>query len=253
MRDEHHLQSALTAGRYANWHVDPPQEREEENWLLVYLDVMTLLLVMLVVLLSFSNRMPGVSLPEPFDDPVLAEAHVLDGKPGLLDGLPVDAAPEVQAAGDAGDSGGGVSQGSSGFDSLLADGLGDEVGVFLTEGSVNLRISNEILFASGQAELMPAGAALIDRLGALLREGYYRIAVEGHTDDVPIATARFPSNWELSGARASSVVRRLESVGVERVRLRATGFADTRPLDDHRTPEGRAMNRRVELVLETPP
>lgn len=251
MRDEQHLRSALTGGRYAHWHVDPSEEREEENWLLVYLDVMTLLLVMLVVLLTFSNRMPGVNLPEPFHDPMPSDAHVLDGSPGLLEGLPAETEPAEVVSGVPDEEA--ASADSRDFDALLVEGLGDDVGVFVTEGTVNLRISNEILFASGQAELMPAGAALIDRLGALLREGYYRIAVEGHTDDVPIATARFPSNWELSGARASSVVRRLESAGVERVRLRATGFADTRPLDDNRTPEGRAMNRRVELVLETPP
>lgn len=251
MTDGNRLQSGLAAGRYAHWHVDPPAEREEENWLMVYLDVMTLLLVMLVVLLTFSNRLPGVTVPEPFHDPHPADAHVLEGSPGLLEALPAAEKEPQQLSGTLPEDGEAVE--AEEFDSLLIEGLGDDVGVFVTEGSVNLRISNEILFASGQADLSAPGEALIDRLAEVLQEGYYRIAVEGHTDDLPISTARFPSNWELSSARASSVVRRLAAAGVEPVRLRATGFAETRPLASNINAEGRALNRRVELVLETAP
>src|SRR5690625_7301960 len=75
------------------------------------------------------------------------------------------------------------------------------------------------------------------------------ITVEGHTDSVPIRSARFPSNWELSGARAGSVVRYLEANGIHSERLRAVGYADTRPLGSNDTVQGRASNRRVELTI----
>lgn len=86
----------------------------------------------------------------------------------------------------------------------------------------------------------------------MLRESPHPIAVHGHTDAVPIHSVRYPSNWELSGARAGSVVRYFEANGIDKQRLRAVGFADTRPLADNDSAEGRASNRRVELVLEQP-
>ena len=75
--------------------------------------------------------------------------------------------------------------------------------------------------------------------------------VEGHTDNVPIQTERYPSNWELSSGRAGSVVRQLIALGVSPERIRATGFADTKPLKPNDSEANRAVNRRVDLVLET--
>ena len=77
-----------------------------------------------------------------------------------------------------------------------------------------------------------------------------QISVEGHTDNVPIATARFPSNWELSVGRAIAVVRQLERQGIAISRMRAVGYADTQPMESNATAEGRAANRRVELLLK---
>ncbi|EWG98544.1 hypothetical protein Q427_29990 [Halomonas sp. BC04] len=76
------------------------------------------------------------------------------------------------------------------------------------------------------------------------------VSVEGHTDSIPIATARFPSNWELSSARAIAVLRYLAELGIDIERLRAVGYAETRPLESNDSAEGRAMNRRVELLLK---
>ena len=79
------------------------------------------------------------------------------------------------------------------------------------------------------------------------------MAVAGHTDNLPINTARFPSNWELSAARAGSVIRYLIESGVDPARLRAEGYADTRPLTANDSDKSRAQNRRVELTLESQP
>lgn len=130
--------------------------------------------------------------------------------------------------------------------------LGDNIDVIVNEESVSFRINNEILFTSGQADLMPSGLEVLTRLAEVLARNDYQIAVEGHTDPVPIQNDRFPSNWELSTGRATSVLRHLQSQGIPASRLRATGYADTRPIAPNDSPAGRAFNRRVELIMEMP-
>lgn len=137
------------------------------------------------------------------------------------------------------------------LDALGLTELGDGVDVIVNEQSISLRISNEILFSSGQADLTAPGLAVLDRVAAALARNPYRISVEGHTDPIPIQTPRYPSNWELSTTRATSVLRQLEARGITASRLRATGYADTMPLTTNDTAEGRAINRRVEVILET--
>ncbi len=140
--------------------------------------------------------------------------------------------------------------------SLLAvfrDGaLADRIDVSVHPGGVNLEISDSILFAPASAALTIPGLALLQELAEALRVQPYRVAVEGHTDDVPIATTRFPSNWELSSARAAIVTRYLIEQGISPERIRAIGYADTRPRAANLTPQGRARNRRVSFVLQLP-
>ena len=245
--------SGVRGGRYAHWHVEPPADREEEGWLIAYLDVMTLLLVLLVVLLAFSDRDIGVWLPDPLPEEHPAQHSVLHGMPGIFEGLPAAApTPEDPVAEKVPDEAPPAATPDP-LAGLPLDELGDDIEILFGEGSISFRISTEILFASGQAQLTAPGLQVLDRLAEVLNATEYRIAVEGHTDDVPIRTERFPSNWELSTGRATSVVRYLEARGVAAARLRATGYADTRPLDTNDTPERRARNRRVELIMETGP
>ena len=107
--------------------------------------------------------------------------------------------------------------------------------VIVNEQSVSFRISNELLFASGQATLSPAGLDVIKRLAAILNKNEYQVSVEGHSDTVPIQTRQFASNWELSSSRAS-VLRELVRDGVSAGRLRAVGYAETRPIESNETP-----------------
>ena len=115
--------------------------------------------------------------------------------------------------------------------------------------SVNLEISDSILFTPASAALTASGAQLLDELAATLKAHPYNLSVEGHTDNVPIKTARYPSNWELSSSRATEVTRRLIDRGIAAERVRAVGYADTHPRADNATAEGKARNRRVSLVL----
>lgn len=218
--------------RYPHWNMEPPIDHEEEGWLLTYLDVITLLLVMLVVLLAFSERKSNLH-------PLVYGFS--DGQPVTLEILP--APPSTEFVDERIEDGNPLA-------GLPLDMLGDEVEILIQEGSIHFRISSEILFPSGQSLLTSQGLALLEKLTDVLNTTEHKIAIEGHTDNVPIQTERFPSNWELSTARATSVVRHLERSGVASIRLRATGYADTRPITPNDTPDGRATNRRVELILE---
>lgn len=129
--------------------------------------------------------------------------------------------------------------------------LGDDVEVVVNERSVSFRVNSEILFDSSQADLSRPGLSVLRRILTVLADTNHDITVEGHTDSVPVRrNVRYPSNWELSSSRAGSVVRYLQANGIDKSRLKAIGYADTRPIEDNHTPDGRARNRRVELIIE---
>lgn len=125
----------------------------------------------------------------------------------------------------------------------------DGVEVSRVKGGINLRIQDHLLFDSGEAALTGAGQKVTQRLVEILQSYQGAISVEGHTDSVPIDTPRFPSNWELSSGRATAILRYLIDAGVDASRLRAVGYADTRPLESNDTADGRAANRRVEVII----
>ncbi|MDH0684108.1 OmpA family protein [Achromobacter animicus] len=258
--------------RYARWHVEDAVEQDSENWLLSYLDLITLLLAMLVVMLAVAmygggsgksgqpvelvGTLGASGLPkydgeysefETVQIPASWSAQPTPG-PALAAAAPALAEDEVVVA-DAAPPLTAPSKESLG----LAD-LGNSVDVIVNEQSVSFRISNELLFASGQATLSTAGLDVIKRLAGILNKNDYQVSVEGHSDPVPILTKQFASNWELSSSRATSVLRELVRDGVTPQRLRAVGYAETRPIESNDTAAGRAANRRVELIMDiTPP
>jgi chemotaxis protein MotB len=132
-----------------------------------------------------------------------------------------------------------------------AHGFGNKVqSVIERRGLVVRVLTDNLLFVSGSATLQPGADQLLAEVAQLLNlDPTHPITVEGHTDNQPIATAPFPSNWELSTARATNVVRFLIGRGVNRYRLGAVGYADLHPIASNATAAGRAQNRRVEIVL----
>lgn len=321
------LESELAAARKATrqtrakadsnqWHVRPTPIQEDEGWFTTYLDVMTLLLVLLVVMLSFAGKnaldgfaqaangtgsaaaapaapitaptLPG--LPMPDLGPLKAGIGLLPASNGLLPeigihhqhqapvelassstiappidvpepeiSLPESAPPLVDTASadlpmpaqSLPDEPAPLAPKQDMLAGLPLGELGDDIDVIVNERSVSFRINSEILFDSGKADLSVPGLAVLKRLIPVFNSVDHKITVEGHTDSVPMLRNRqYPSNWELSGARASSVVRYLQANGVTSKRLRAVGNADTIPLAGNDTPEGRASNRRVELIME---
>lgn len=136
---------------------------------------------------------------------------------------------------------------------LAPDLQRDLVSVEERDGRIMITFPDAALFQSGSAGLAEDARPLIQKVANVLAQTSGPIAVVGHTDDVPISTARFPSNWELSTARATSVLRGMEQAdGLDMQRLMVMGFADKKPVAPNDTPENRAKNRRVEIILRQP-
>jgi chemotaxis protein MotB len=132
-----------------------------------------------------------------------------------------------------------------------AHGFGDKVQTIIERRGLVVRVlTDNLLFDSGSATLQPGADQLLNEVAQLLNlDKSHPITVEGHTDDQPIHNAQFPSNWELSTARATNVVRYLIARSVGAYRLGAVGYADLHPIASNATAAGRAQNRRVEIVL----
>jgi chemotaxis protein MotB len=123
--------------------------------------------------------------------------------------------------------------------------------VRIVRNKMVIELPEAVLFASGSAKLKPEGVRVLAELGPVLASIKGRdFQVGGHTDNKPIHTKRFPSNWELSGARAIDVTQLLIEYGVPGDRVSAAAYADTQPVADNDTPEGRALNRRIEIALQ---
>ncbi len=130
-------------------------------------------------------------------------------------------------------------------------GLTEDVSLDFDERGLVVRIkSDNILYELGQAELRAVSLPILDMVGTILTSVPNHVRVEGHTDSLPISTFRYPSNWELSTSRASSVVRYWLATGVLKAdRISASGYADSRAVGSNNTVSGRALNRRVEVVV----
>jgi len=143
-------------------------------------------------------------------------------------------------------------------DSLQDELAKKEITITQLKGKLTVNLMDKILFDSGRAEIKPDGKRVLDKISSLLLNKYpdRQIRVEGHTDNVPISgrlQTRFPTNWELSAARAISAVRYLqEKNSVDPNRLAAVGFGQYHPIETNDTPEGKARNRRIEIVLLPP-
>jgi len=134
---------------------------------------------------------------------------------------------------------------------LVKDG---QVRVTQSSLGITVEINASVLFSPGQAKLADSSSLTLQAVAHVIKGHEHEIHVEGHTDNLPIHTENFPSNWELSSARASSVIRLFIENGVEAHRLTAIGYGENRPIETNETPEGRKRNRRVTvMILSTDP
>ncbi|MBM7572843.1 flagellar motor protein MotS [Aquibacillus albus] len=133
---------------------------------------------------------------------------------------------------------------------LDQNNLNNVIAANRTEQGVVLTLQEKLLFESGEAAILSSGMPFLDKVGTLLSNIPNHVRVEGHTDSRPISNFRFPSNWELSGARASSVIRFIiDNNGIDKRRFIAVGYGDTRPIAENNSPENWSKNRRVEIVI----
>lgn len=223
--------------------------RGSPPWMMTYGDMMTLLLVFFVALLAMSElkRIKIVSVvvslrkalgvmkrdvtPELRTERVVSTPAIAP-IPGKPTGLEMSAIEEIRKEIE-----------------TRAEVKGTLFQVVGTVEGPVIRIKEELLFDQGLARVKPDGRKYLLRIAKYIAATQSTVRVEGHTDDVPISTRRFPSNWELSVARATAVLRILVEGGVPKSRIHAAGFADTRPIVPNTSAENRAMNRRVEIKL----
>jgi len=240
-------------------------EENHDRWLISYADFITLLFALFVVLYAMSKvdeakyKVFGDSLNFAFGKSILL------GKPGviepaqtvqseqelllkaLVDKRNARLAEQQRKQNEA------MQTMVSNLRQVMAPLVkSDMVNVTQTPRGVVLDINASALFELGEAALQRSAARTLATVAKVLEAGTEAIEVEGHTDDVPIFTPQFPSNWELSAARASSVVRLFIEQGVAAERLRAVGLASYRPIVSNDTAEGRARNRRVTVTIVAP-
>jgi chemotaxis protein MotB len=240
-----------------------------ERWLVSYADFITLLFAFFVVLYASSQAdkkkaaVVAASIKGAFQQLGVFTGSAPDdlgvpGSPGVphpdLTGSPLRVV-KVAAADGKTDRPGGYGIDVDELRHQLETALGDEI----KKHEVQMRVTPEGLvvslrevgfFNSGEAELLEDGQATLGRIATILGGHGFEIRVEGHTDNVPIHTARFQSNWELSTARATQVVSLLiEKYSFDPLLISAAGYSEYRPVAGNDTPQGRAANRRVDLVV----
>ncbi|CAD5108342.1 flagellar motor protein MotD [Zestomonas carbonaria] len=230
------------------------EHENHERWLVSYADFITLLFAFFVVMYSISSINEGKykilseTLVGVFNQPDRSIKPIPVGEERPL--TPPDRPEkedEVQGEKDA-------SQALQDIAESMRAALGDliETGQVTVRGNemwVEIELSSALLFSSGDALPHNQAFDILEKVAKVLAPYRNPVRIEGFTDNLPIATAQFPTNWELSAARAASVVRMLAMEGVAPERLAAIGYGEFQPVADNASAEGRARNRRVVLVV----
>lgn len=244
----------------------------DERWLLTYSDMITLLMALFIIMWAISTvndskfEQLSKSLSDAFSGKIFqGNKAVIDGSAGTkTEVVPLANEPSkasqrsrsfderVQAAAAAADLEN-LKELQQQIDAYVgAKGLSGKIETSIDERGLVIRIlPDDILFDTGRADLRPDARPILDELSRMLASlpGNNPVRVEGNTDNVPISTAEFPDNWALSVARATAVLRVILADGFDPTRISAAGYADQRPIASNATPEGRAKNRRVEIVV----
>jgi chemotaxis protein MotB len=236
---------------------DDAHESQEshERWLISYADFITLLFAFFVVMYAISSvnetKYKNVSgaLENAFSGPVPKSTK--DQSKGTMHSGSNPTLEQVAKA---------IAEQRKQQEKMaeVARDLTQALGPLINQGKVNVSrnargvkvdISDSVLFAQGQAELNGASIGLLKTLSSVIKDKTIRLEVGGHTDDVPIHNPSFPSNWELSAVRASTVVRLFRDQGVDEYRMTAVGYGSTRPVLPNDTAAARMRNRRVSLMI----
>lgn len=241
-----------------------PRHEEHENherWLVSYADFITLLFAFFVVMYAISSvnegkyRVLSDSLVSafksaaPVSSDVLRNPQPLSGTPAIQiiqQPVPVEQTVSPLQEEQARKMQGMAANIHKSLGNLIENG---KVRVTHSKRGIAVEINDSVLFDLGRAELQPSSTAMLRAMAEMVRDTDNLIQIEGHTDNAPIRSGLYPSNWELSSARAASVVRMFVDAGVAPQRLVVIGYSDQRPVDSNDKAEGRARNRRVTLNI----
>ena len=220
------------------------------SWLTTYSDLVTLLLCFFVLLYSFSA----------LDVEKFRKFVASFQGQGILTGgtVPVTQDPSSNPVveGETADTEGPFWSDSGRMlihvqEFLQDNGIEGVVRAYQEQGGVMVELKDHLLFDSARADIRQDGRALLDKLSVLMNDMPNSVSIEGHTDNIPIRTTEFPTNWELSGARAARVVRYFVEIrGMDARRFAATGFGEFHPMASNSTAFGRAQNRRVVFFIK---
>lgn len=224
---------------------------DDATWLITYADLMTILLVFFVLLytLAFYEKEQYRHAVETIKVQVEEDEHLI----GLMELMEIPETDDTQITIE--DITGLRSREKTLFDTLTKFARSSQqkknISTRILDGKIIVSIKGKALFNSGSAALNTTSISIFDEIIQILYDyPEYNINIKGHTDNIPISTAIFPSNWELSAVRATTVLKYLVIKGVLPQRLTATGYGDVMPLVPNNSEENRAQNRRVEFVLE---
>lgn len=203
-------------------------------WAVTYGDLMSYLMIFFLVLFSFSIARTDKTRSRKYEESLANIQHSFGGK---ADDKMLDRAK--------------ARENESNVENSLKQNaaLTNLVQIQSSERKVKLVLPEGVLFASGRADLKDPAKKVLAPIAAELKKVPNDIIIEGHTDNVPIRSGRYTSNWELSMARAYSVLQFLQEQGIPAKHLAGLGYGDTRPVADNATPDGRARNRRIEISL----
>lgn len=216
-------------------------------WMTTFGDMMTLLLVFFVLLYSFSVM--DVAKFKAFISSLKSQLGVMEGGKTIV-------SEDIVARGSTGQQ---FNPSRQNFASLMGEmnqyiekkGLKDKVNMELTKRGLVVRLTGRVLYDIGKARIKPGGKKVLDKIADVIKERSNDIMVEGHTDNWPINTEEFPSNWELSTTRATNVIKYfIEQQDIKPSRLSAAGYSEYRPLFPNDTSEHRAKNRRIQVVIK---
>jgi chemotaxis protein MotB len=232
-----------------------PEHVNHERWLVSYADFITLLFAFFVVMFAVSqvdSKKLG-RFTESFSRAVGVDLFPLAGH-GIMEGND-DGAPAAAAEAPKSST---LPEELNGLKSALLsaaekDSSMQNVEIVARRNELVLRLSDTLLFDSGDDALKEPAVRVVAHIARELLPRHVDVRVEGHTDDRPIRTARFRSNWDLSTSRATAVVARLAAEGVAAPRLSAAGYGEFHPIVSNATDDGRKLNRRVDLVVSLQP
>lgn len=230
----------------------PPAEEGAPGWMVTFADLMSLLLTFFILVLSFANMdivrfrdMLG-SIQQAFGVQVKRrEADYVAFSPTQFERKDLEISRENEQ----------ILSMVVQLRTILQDNeaLQKSAGVEADDQGLVLRVDNEMMFERGSAELKPGAEQALETVIRILKDYNMDLVIRGHTDDVAFRSAQFPSNWELSAARATTVLRYLlEKGGFSPSRMRAVGYAGSRPLVPNNSEENRMKNNRVEFYYHSP-